>query len=244
MLRSIPALLFLSTALLVGCQPGNAPGDRSSTATAKDSPDPALPEAAIQVKAPVPKERPEKKLIPLNTIYASTRMTDLMTIGAANSDLDRSTRVRIRKAATSIGLPSAFLVRARNESEFLRATGSVLGSSWNAGKVAPAYRRGDSDYDRVADEAGDIWVCAYLGTKGSSPSEFDLASVELEGGVVRVAFKKVRTALHSNDVCAYIIWANLGRIPNGTYQVELVDATEEPTFVATSRRVVVAPPEK
>ena len=184
--------------------------------------------------APVPKVQPAKKIVPLDSICSVPKMEGLSYLRAKNPEIHGQNLLDILSAARPIGFSSAFLVRGENLKEVIRGTYRVFNLGWDVDEIVPGSKQTDE-----GDKDGDVWVCAFLGNKASHPPYFALELVEVEGKNVRVVFKKGPVGGLSNDSTPYLVWANLGRLSAGTYQVELVDANQKQPSVVTSRKVVV-----
>ena len=195
----------------------------------------ATAESPKSLAAPVPKVQPAKKTVPLDTVYSVPKMEGLNYLRVKNPDIHGQNLLDILSAAKPIGFSSAFLVRGENLKEVIRGTYRVFNLGWDVDEIVPGAKETDE-----GEKNGDVWVCAFLGNKCSTPPQMILDRVEVEATTVRVVFGRPIAALRTFDSVPYLVWANLGRLRAGTYQIELVEAKQKEEMVVTSRKVVVS----
>jgi hypothetical protein len=194
----------------------------------------ATAESPKAFPAPVPKIKPEKKTVPLDAIFSVPKLEGSTSLRDKIPEFHKQDLLDILSAAKPIGFSTAFLVRGENLKEAIRGTYRAFNLSWDVDEIVPGSKQTDE-----GEKDGDVWVCAFLGSKPSAPRVFEVDRVEVEGKSVRVMFKRPLGGL-SNDCVPYLVWANLGRLSAGTYQVELIDATPKQPSVVTSRKVFVS----
>jgi mannose/fructose-specific phosphotransferase system component IIA len=69
-----------------------------------------------------------------------------------------------------------------------------------------------------------MWLAAFLGSDGSIPPAYKVRAIEVTGKTIRVSYERDESSGRTCDLCAYLIWAPLGRMEAGVYTLELFDA--------------------
>lgn len=152
-----------------------------------------------------------------------------------NSAIGNASLRDIHSVAGDTGSSNIFLVGGDSLGEAVWATNSLYGGSCSSSEVVKQEQQHETD----------IWVGAFLGCTSSTPPVDRLCRVEVDGEVVRVAYAEEVIFCQTCDVHPYFVWANLGRLKPGKYQLELIEVNEKEEEVVLMRKVTVrALPEK
>ena len=166
-------------------------------------------------------DREERRLIPLDTVYASFNQAGLQPLDPeVETDGFAQVLGAVRESPQQIvlclGTDLAWAVR-----------GSELGFATPDDATPPV----------MASTSDTLWLAAYLGSDGSVPSAFRLRAIEVNGKTIRVEYERDESPVRSADLRNYLIWAPLGRVEAGAYTLELFDAAAEQ--VTRSRTLLV-----
>jgi hypothetical protein len=102
---------------------------------------------------------------------------------------------------------------------------------------------GGRSFDSVVDPeerpiSDQLWLLVYFGTAGSTPPAWLIESVDQDGRLIRVTFRRSRAL--TKDLERYLAWIPLGPLDDGGYDLELFSVTaNEPVL---RRRVNVVQP--
>lgn len=190
------------------------------------------PSPPVANAAPVPRSvKPVPRQIDLaEHLYCDDEMKGVKPIGDSKREHEASDT--IRHALSTVGGPNLCLVAAENLEMAVWWTSKVFGGGMDTGHW---YRSHEA-------KSPDAWVFAYLGSTHSCPQEWEVRKVEVDGFTVRVVYGKTedcrRVAWVTCDSHPYFVWANLGKLPPGRYQLELVNADAD-NEVVVARKVTV-----
>jgi hypothetical protein len=124
------------------------------------------------------------------------------------------------------GASNLFLVRGGDIEELVAGSRGVLVGGDTADRAVSAR----------AKSSPKCWLVAFLGRGPSGPPVRDVRSVERRGAVVRLAVGRPKLHGGNKDKIPYLVWAPLGKLPAGTYTLELVnDGEKEPSLVRRVR---------
>jgi hypothetical protein len=192
-------------------------------------PAPAVP---VATAAPVPRglKLPPRQIDLAEHLYCADWMKGVKRIGG--SQREQQAAKTIRSAVHTVGGPDLCLVAAEDLEMAVWWTASVYGDGWDK-----------QDWRRYHEaKSPDAWVFAQLGATQSSPQEWEIRKVEVDGWNVRVVFGQTdprrEAGLFTCDVHPYFVWANLGKLSPGRYQLELIDADNNDEVVV-ARKVTV-----
>jgi hypothetical protein len=176
------------------------------------------------------KEKVEE--VPLKSIYATTGQEEVQRIN--RNDGEYGTAINEIISHSRSGASNVFLVRGHDLPAAVKATLLVLAGSRPVDTpIGPGDLTGP--HDRTKHDS--IWMVAYLGTAGSSPPAWDIASVERRNKTVRLTYSKPDRFYSSRNLHVYLAWAPLGKLEPGDYSLELFDGRKRE--VTLLRRVTV-----
>lgn len=181
--------------------------------------------------APV-REAPEE-VIPLSTMYATSGQRGLLEVPVERV-LDGDERKQRRLfASREIGPSNLFLVVGEDMETAVEATYAVFVDGRSVDR--PARPPGAKQKARES-----LWVFVYLGRAQSSPTEWVVTRVAIQGDRVRVTIsrpdpKKVQYVLC--DSIVYMLWAPLGNREAKGLSLEVFDEPNRETMM--TRRVAV-----
>lgn len=177
--------------------------------------------AVLALNAPVPKAK-EPVQIDLNDVYSTIEMKGLKKARVDNPAADGNDLEVISRAARRVGASNIFLVRGDSIAEVLFATRTLYGDGMNG--------NGKPIVGHEVKKRGEVWVGAFLGNSFTSPAAYAIHRIELDGQTIRVVFSQPRGA-QADDMGPYFIWAKIGKLEPGKYQLELVNADQKDEVV-------------
>lgn len=192
----------------------------------------SAPSPQVANAAPVPRSlKSVPRQIDLTEhLYCDDGMKGVKPIG--DSEREREAKKTIRRAVRTVGGPNLCLVAAENLEMAVWWTTGVFGNG----------RDMDHWYKAHDAKSPDAWVFAYLGSTHSCPQRWEIRKVEVDGFTVRVVYGKPEESrwvpFFTCDIHPYFVWANLGKLPPGRYQFELIDA-DASNEVVVARKVNV-----
>lgn len=192
-------------------------------------PAPAVP---VATAAPVPRglKVPPRQIDLAEHLYCADWMKGVKRVG--RSQREQEAADTIRSTVHTVGGPDLCLVAAENLEMAVWWTASAFGR----GSDKQHWHR----YHET--KSPDAWVFIHLGATQSSPQEWEIRKVEVDGFTVRVVYgqteERREAGLFTCDVHPYFVWANLGKLRPGRYHLELIDADNKGEVVV-SRKVTV-----
>lgn len=156
----------------------------------------------------------EPRVIPLNTVYATFNQDGIKAFdGTVDNDDLRQMIDRIQAGPQRIVLCGGKDIAAAVKSAGMSFTMSDMSSSM-ADDPIPAVTIGTGDT---------VWLAAFLGSDGSIPPAYKVRAIEVTGRTIRVSYERDDSSGRTCDLCAYMIWAPVGRMEAGLYTLELFD---------------------
>jgi hypothetical protein len=86
---------------------------------------------------------------------------------------------------------------------------------------------------------GNYWLVAYLGVGSSSGPAFIVDKATVQGAKIRLSYHNPKLTTATADIVPYLYWVPLGKLADGTYDLELYDSGRD--LLTLMRRVVVGP---
>lgn len=166
-------------------------------------------------------DREERRLIPLDAVYASFNQEGLKPLGPeveadGLAEILGAVRESPQQIVLCVGTDVASALR-----------GSELGFATPDEATPPVTARTSDTF----------WLAAYLGSDGSVPSAFRIRAIEVNGKTIRVEYERDESHVRSADLRNYLIWVPLGHVEAGAYTLELFDTAAE--RVTRSRTMLV-----
>jgi len=132
----------------------------------------------------------------------------------------------------SNGASNVFLVDAANAQDAISASVGVFFGGRPVDVPAPVNKPNPA--------TGSHWLVAYLGLGPSEPTWWNVESIEVSGGKVRLSYRTPPPSSPvTSDVHAYYFWVPLGTLEPNSYRLELCDSVSG--VVTLMRRVDVKP---
>ena len=168
-------------------------------------------------------DREERRLIPLDTVYASFNQEGLKPLDAevetdGLAQVLGAVRESPQQIVLCVGIDLASAVR-----------GAELGFATPDEATLPV----------TGSTSDTLWLAAYLGSDGSVPSAFRVRAIEVNGKTLRIDYERDKSPVRSADLRSYLIFVPLGRVEAGVYTIELFDAAAERVTRSRTLRVSV-----
>lgn len=74
---------------------------------------------------------------------------------------------------------------------------------------------------------GNYWLVAYLGVGPSSGPWFIVDKVTVQGARIRFSYHNPELTAVTRDIVPYLYWVPLGKLADGTYDLELYDSKRD-----------------
>jgi hypothetical protein len=121
--------------------------------------------------------------------------------------------------ASRQGASNVFLVDATNLHDAVRASASIFAGSRSANTAVPV--------NTGRRKRGSHWLVAYLGTAHSDPVRWIVKDATVTGKRIRLTYSEPQSLIGTADSYPYYYWIPLGKLPTGTYEVELFNEDEK-----------------
>jgi hypothetical protein len=147
--------------------------------------------------------------IPLGSVYTTTRQKEV-------KDAESALRDDAQPYGEFSGRPVIFLVNGQDFRDAVKASRPYL------------ELQGGGKDPRAGVQTGEqVWLGACLGCDGSMPPAFRVQSVETHGRKIRVRFASIEREKSTDDKHPYLLWAPLGKLPAGEYELEMFDTAKK-----------------
>lgn len=174
----------------------------------------------------------EQRTIPLSQIVSTSSQTGLESVDAILRKKKTAPVAgdSLRQVLDSRnGSSNVFLVDATTLDDALDASSVILVGSRAADAPVPV--------NTAKPKRGSHWLVVYLGVGPSEPVWWSIEAVSFESDKVLVSYRKAKPGAASRDLHYYYYWVPLGKLPAGTYQLQLFDVEKKATTLM--RRVEV-----
>jgi hypothetical protein len=203
-------VLFLGAGLVVGASAGLSGGE--DCALAKD-----------------PKKPPERRQIPLASVYYSFPQEGTKLLDHGSNDKEcRNRLIRLKEKLTKTGASNVILARGDSVAEAVEASWLAFCQSEPASSAVPP---------SVGCKSNQFWLITFLGTDGSH-GEWEIKGAEISGNRIRFLYQQREPGVTLFDMRPYVACVPLGSLTPGRYALELYETRRKhPTLM---RSVTIA----
>ena len=161
--------------------------------------------------------------IPLTEIVTTSTQQGLKRFGEQIAGIEKES-TEMAMVASNLGASNVFLVRGNDAKSAILATCRIFTAGRNVEYPVAADPNSNSD---------EYWLVAFMGCAGSSPPQWEVATVQKHGAAMRIVFQPLPLE-SSQDVLAYFFWVPVGKLAKGQYRLELIrQEQEQPMLVRT-----------
>jgi hypothetical protein len=229
-------LCSLVCVLLIGCNAAAVKTTPSTTSTTSrnEVPSPSgpdnVPTGGHGELPPTPKSPTLR--IPLESVVATSQVAATKRQTNGNPDFVNAALRQIYGPEHFDGASNLFLVDAPTIEDAVRASALVFAGARAADVPLPL--------NMPDPPRGNNWLVVFLGIRGSSPTNWLVDSITVNGNVIRFSYHQQGSGAETANLHAYHYWVPLGKLDSGFYTLELYDTKQ--SMVTLMRRVEVKTP--